>query len=87
MRYGPAPPISPLATPLPARLRRPFRSPRPTGRQTAAVTSGVVPPADPAVTCAEVGPAAAAEIIRQAALGAPAAAPDSPPIEPDSQLV
>ena len=87
MRYGPAPPISPLVTPLPAQLRRPFRSPRPAGGQTSAVTSGVVPPADPALTCAEVGPAAAAEIIRQAALAPPAAAADSPPMEPESQLV
>ncbi|XP_043225533.1 breast cancer type 2 susceptibility protein-like [Amphibalanus amphitrite] len=89
-RYGPAPPISPLVSPVPAGLRRPFRSPRPTigdHRPGAAVGEAGTDGGTAAPTTAGGDSGAAAEIIRLAKLELPSAATDSPPIEPESQLV
>ncbi|XP_043228766.1 breast cancer type 2 susceptibility protein homolog [Amphibalanus amphitrite] len=89
-RYGPAPPISPLVSPVPAGLRRPFRSPRPTigdHRPGAAVGGAGTDGGTAASTTAGGDSGAAAEIIRLAKLELPSAATDSPPIEPESQLV
>ncbi|KAF0308105.1 Breast cancer type 2 susceptibility [Amphibalanus amphitrite] len=89
-RYGPAPPISPLVSPVPAGLRRPFRSPRPTIgdlRPGAAAVGAGTDGGTTAPSTAGGDSGAAAEIIRLAKLELPSAATDSPPIEPESQLV